>query len=77
MPVCCDGEQVAKGGWEERGELLLGKKFKERGFLVIEGALEGGHELHDYAWVRKERIEDVRVIEVGLARLHSMPRLNM
>lgn len=46
MPVRCDGEQVAEGGGKEGGKLLLRKKFEEGGLLVVEGAPEGGDELH-------------------------------
>lgn len=42
MSMCSDGEEIAEGGRQERGELLFGEEFEERGFAVVEGALEGG-----------------------------------
>jgi len=48
--VGCDGEEVAQGGRDEGGELLLGEELEEGGFVVVKGALEGGHVLHCEAW---------------------------
>lgn len=46
MTVGGDGKEIAEGWRDERGELLLGEELKERGFVVIEGALESRHKLH-------------------------------
>jgi hypothetical protein len=35
--------------------LLFGEEFEEGGFVVVECALESGHELHDVALVGKWR----------------------
>ena len=46
MSVCGDGEEVAEGGGEEGGELSFGEELEEGGFVVVEGGVEGCHELH-------------------------------
>lgn len=46
MSVGCDGEEVTQGGREEAGELGFGEEFEEGRFGIVEGRVEGGHELH-------------------------------
>lgn len=46
VSVCGDGEEVAEGGGEEGGELSFGEELEEGGFVVVEGGVEGCHELH-------------------------------
>jgi len=46
MAVGGDGEEVAQGGRDEGCELSFGEEFEEGGFVLVEGRVEGGHELH-------------------------------
>ena len=57
MSMGCNSKEVSQGWWQERGELLFGEEFEERGFVVIEGALKGGHELHDCT-LKGDRVGD-------------------
>lgn len=41
-----DGEQVAERGRQERCELLFREQLEERGFELVDAALEGRQELH-------------------------------
>lgn len=46
VPLRQDGQEVAERGRQQGVELLLGEDLEERGLLVVEGAPEGGDELH-------------------------------
>ncbi len=46
MSVRGDGEEVAQGGGDEGCELGFGEEFEEGGFVLVEGRVEGSHELH-------------------------------
>ena len=41
-----DGEEIAEGRRQERGELLFGEEFEEGGFECVNVGLEGRYVLH-------------------------------
>lgn len=61
MSVRGHGEEVAKGGGKEGGELGLGEELEEGGFVVIQGGIESCQKLHgDGLDSQGEFVEDSR-----------------